>query len=227
MNTMSCVIRNNFTLFSLVVTLVAMLVVSEVVFLHATAFDYQSSEQSIIELSQDAALTLIIVIAGATAYCNRAWRELFVVIAAVAVMMLIREQNNWFKGNLFSGAWQLGVLSVLLLLGLYLIPRFKHFSEQMVSICQNRYAATGFIGLFILLVFSRLFGRKVIWEGVLGNNFIYSAKMVIEESIELLGYSLILVAVIKLALYVCLNVAEVEQETSPNMNVYRRRLEVG
>ncbi|MBQ4326340.1 MAG: hypothetical protein IJC28_05450, partial [Mailhella sp.] len=52
------------------------------------------------------------------------------------------------------------------------------------------------IGLVIVLAYSRLFGMRMIWKELLGQNFIYDAKTAMEESSELLGYLFILTSAV-------------------------------
>jgi hypothetical protein len=49
-------------------------------------------------------------------------------------------------------------------------------------------------------IFSRLYGRQDFWRAVMQDNYIREFKDVAEEAIELLGYSLILFAMIELLL---------------------------
>lgn len=211
-------VKDNFTLFNIVITIACVLLANEIIYTHAITFEYTRSEQSIIEISQDFALALMITIAAWAALKKPEWRELFIAIATVAAMMLIREQNNWFKTELFRGAWQIAVFSVLAGSSIWLLPRRAVLAAQLKRILTTQQAATGAIGLFILLIFSRLFGKKVIWENVLGEGFIYSAKMVIEESVELLGYSLMLAALINLTVAIFLKI-KIVPEKSPQLTL--------
>ena len=48
-----------------------------------------------------------------------------------------------------------------------------------------------FIGLLIVLVFSRLFGMGELWETIMADHFNRTVKNVVEEGTELWGYALI------------------------------------
>ena len=53
-------------------------------------------------------------------------------------------------------------------------------------------------GFFTVYVFSRLMGRHELWQAVLGNAYEYRIKSGVEESLELMGYLLMLYACIEL-----------------------------
>ena len=48
-----------------------------------------------------------------------------------------------------------------------------------------------FIGLLIVLAYSRLFGMAELWQAVMGDNFNRTVKNVVEEGSELWGYALV------------------------------------
>jgi hypothetical protein len=175
-----------------------------IIYLHATFFIYTRSEETLIEYTQDFLLIFMIAIAFLTAYKRVDWREFFVFIGVAALIMLLREQNNWFKAEVFRGAWQLCVVMVLVPF-LFWLNKNKHkFFKQLKQFDRLHGIPAGVIGLMILLVFSRLIGKKEIWQGVMGEDYIYGVKMVMEESVELLGYSLMTAGLIILAVSVIL-----------------------
>lgn len=55
-------------------------------------------------------------------------------------------------------------------------------------------------GFLVTYVFSRLYGRSEMWIAILGDHYQRTFKDAAEEITELLGYSLILIAVIELVL---------------------------
>jgi hypothetical protein len=57
-------------------------------------------------------------------------------------------------------------------------------------------------GFLVTFVFSRLFGRTKLWEAILEADYNRWGKNAAEEGIELLGYSLFLIAGIEILLSV-------------------------
>lgn len=164
--------------------------------------DYISSESTLLEKCQHLFLIIIIGCCAFSAKYFEHWREVFIAMMAIALMMLIREHNNYFKDEWFDGAWQLGVMAVILPTAIFLKKRFSGFKDQVKSLLAMQPAGTLMTGLFILLVFSRLVGQKEIWQSVMKDHYLYSVKMIIEESAELLGYGVILVSVVNLMLFI-------------------------
>ncbi|BCB08930.1 hypothetical protein HHSLTHF2_28200 [Vreelandella venusta] len=73
------------------------------------------------------------------------------------------------------------------------IEEFSHYS--------NTFAFGLFTaGVLVTYIFSRLYGRQDFWRAVMQDTYIREFKDVAEEAIELLGYSLILFAMIELLL---------------------------
>ena len=54
--------------------------------------------------------------------------------------------------------------------------------------------------MLVTYVFSRLYGRSDFWEAILQEHYVRTFKDAAEEVVELLGYALILIAVIELTL---------------------------
>ena len=55
-------------------------------------------------------------------------------------------------------------------------------------------------GVLTTYIFSRLYGRQAFWQAILEESYSGTFKSVAEEVVELLGYSLILIATVELLL---------------------------
>lgn len=172
----------------------------EVVYLQATAFQYISSESTLIENSQNLLLGLMVSLSAWSAYHQKSFRIFFTAFGTLALVMLIREQNNWFKDEWFRGAWQLVVAIILIPTGSWLLRHRRPFWAQLQEIRLYSASSIATVGLLILMTFSRLLGQKEIWVGIMGEHYMRSVKMIVEESLELLGYSLIFAGLLSLIL---------------------------
>jgi hypothetical protein len=99
------------------------------------------------------------------------------------------------------------------------IRNWKKFVFELVAISKTYGFAFFFSGLIILHVFSRLYGRKLMWIDLLRNthdqyviedngekvialrDFMRPVKDASEESIELLAYSIILIGVVEMIMF--------------------------
>ncbi len=172
----------------------------EVVYLQATAFQYINSESTLIENSQNILLGLMISLSAWSVYHQKSFRIFFTAFGTLALVMLIREQNNWFKDEWFRGAWQLVVAIILIPTGSWLLQHRRPFWAQLQEIRLYSASSIATVGLLILMTFSRLLGQKEIWVGIMGEHYMRSVKMIVEESLELLGYSLIFAGLLSLIL---------------------------
>lgn len=121
---------------------------------------------------------------------------LFAFIAA----SLVREQDYFLDVYVADNSWKVIVALIILPSLGWVIYQRRRFLDEL-----SHYSNTFSFGLFAggvltTYVFSRLYGRQVFWRAVLENDYVRIFKDVAEEVVELLGYSLILFAIIELLL---------------------------
>jgi len=107
--------------------------------------------------------------------------------------MCIREQD-YYLDFIHHGCWVWPAVALALGCIGFACTRLRATIAGLERFVRWKYFPFLLIGLVIALAYSRLFGMRVLWEMLLGENFIYSAKCAMEESSELLGYLFILVS---------------------------------
>ncbi len=160
------------------------------------------SERGFTELAQSAVL---LSASALLLYARQAFKALPTVtllLFAFVFSSLIREQDAHLDTYVFDGAWQLLVGLVVLPCLFLVIRRRREFVDEFA-----RYANSLSFGLFAAgflttYVFSRLYGRSEVWMAILGERYERTFKDAAEEVVELFGYTLILIAIIELALLV-------------------------
>jgi hypothetical protein len=166
-------------------------------------------ENSLVEACQLALLGL-----SMSAFALLAWRRAddrrFAVLAAVLfACMLIRENDAVFDAALFHGAWKYLVAPLVIGSVFWALRDTRALLAGIARFLASHAGTMMLLGLAILLCFSRLFGMTEIWAAVLGDGYVRTAKNAIEETGELLGYSVILAASLR---YLALRVrAQVRQ----------------
>jgi len=123
--------------------------------------------------------------------------SLSVLLAGMALIALIRELDYFFDNYVFDGAWQTIVFLVALTTGFFVIKfrqGLKSSVQEFTSKASFGYMTSAFVVLFI---FSRIIGKKVLWKAVMGENYLRVVKSFVEESTELFGYTLLLIAAIE------------------------------
>jgi len=108
------------------------------------------------------------------------------------VMSFIREFNNHID------FWFYLVLPFLGLFVFLLVRNFKKVVATFTEFIELKSSGTFFIGFLVTYLFSRLFGKSVLWIALMGDAYHRTAKNMAEEGVELLGYAIILISVVEL-----------------------------
>lgn len=148
------------------------------------------SERSLTEAMQSAMLLAVTLSFAFGAVRYVAARGYLVLATTFFAMLFIRE-NDAVLDQIVHGFWVVPAL-VIALVGAVLthinrdtltVPLVRHF--------EHRSATFVYIGLLVLVVFSRLFGTGALWVGVMGASYDPNLKAVVQEGLELLGYMIL------------------------------------
>lgn len=120
-------------------------------------------------------------------------RRLAVLAAGFFACMLIRECDAALD-LVMDGLWQILATLVALACLTYSLSDWRSTLHGMARLAVSRISLVLFIGLAILLAYSRLFGMGVLWQGLLDDQYLRVFKNAAEETSELLGYFLIAAA---------------------------------
>lgn len=170
------------------------------VYLDAVIIDHGIPEHGFTEASQE---LFLFISAASFFYLARKHplqRGFFILVAGFFLTMLIREFDHDLDkivhGFWKYPAWLIAIVSITLA---------RHYPgtvvAPMAAATRNTSFQSIFIGLILLLFFSRVFGTGGLWEPIL-----YAAeynisesliKSVVQEGLELLGYTAILFGTIK------------------------------
>ncbi|EPC02261.1 hypothetical protein L861_16255 [Litchfieldella anticariensis FP35 = DSM 16096] len=160
--------------------------------------DVRFSEYGFTELAQIVFLCIISALLLYIRHVLKALPTVTLLMFAFVFSSLVRELDYFFDTYVFDGAWQV-IVTLVILPSLFMVIRKRHaFLAEF-----ERYANSFSFGLFasgflVTYVFSRFFGRSELWIAILNENYARTFKDIVEEVTELLGYSLILIAVIEL-----------------------------
>jgi len=167
-----------------------MIYVVACVYIDIKVLDNHLAEVSMTELSQSA-----FVLIAALNFFKMIKKEpesagLFILISGFFGMIFFREADYYFD-SISHSFWQLPV-SIILLATLYFAYKNKHSIVDPIAQYQSTKAFSyTFIGVLVTIIFSRLFGTGSLWREIAAADSSY-IKTVVQEGIELLGYSLIL-----------------------------------
>lgn len=116
-------------------------------------------------------------------------RRAVALIVGFFVVVFIRECDGYLD-EIRHGFWVVPALTVTAVAVGYALRDWRSCIREMAEIL----ASPGLLvvsGVVLLLVYSRLFGMGVFWQGVMTENYLREVKVIAEEGTELLAYGLI------------------------------------
>ncbi|WP_180142902.1 hypothetical protein [Desulfoluna butyratoxydans] len=156
------------------------------------------NENSILESLQAILLFLTAASAYLAGHINESDTPLASLLVGIASIAAIREFDFALDRYVFDGAWQALALLVAILTFALAWHHRKELKEAVLSFLSRPSFGVMASGALTVLVFSRLMGRQVLWKAVMHEEYIRSVKNAVEESCELLGYSLIFFGTLEL-----------------------------
>lgn len=146
-------------------------------------------ENSFVEFSQEVLLmatTIIFAVQATTKRHGGLW-----LVAGFFGCMLVREFDAFFD-QIVHGAWKYFALVIIVFVFFKAWRLGKENTITTLSaFMKTRSFVFIFIGLLIVLVYSRLFGMGELWHSIMTDHFNRTVKNVVEEGSELWGYALV------------------------------------
>jgi hypothetical protein len=170
--------------------LAAFLLSVAIIYFDVLAMGGAMGENSPVQLSQ------AILVLGSAAFfalgarTNSDQRGYLLLVATLFLCMFVRENDGLLDG-IVHGFWLVPVLMIAVAGGGAVIynratlrgPAHQHAQDGSFWILA--------VGFLQLVVFSRLFGSGLLWDQVPGQHDLEAAKTIVQESTELVSYSLI------------------------------------
>ena len=152
-------------------------------------------EDSFVEFGQEALLLAITALFAMQAAAKRQgglW-----LVAGFFGCMFIRELDAYFD-MIVHGAWK---YFALVIIAFVFFKAWRLGKENTITslaaFMKTRAFVFIFIGLLIVLIYSRLFGMGELWKAIMGIDFNRTVKNVVEEGSELWGYALVFWGAVK------------------------------
>lgn len=168
------------------------------------ALDFREAdftESSFTEIAQKILLTTMVLGLVFFSYNYPRFRIISIIMALFFLVHFFRELDSFFDENFFDGFWQLIVWLTVAVAGFITIKNFKKLVSQLTVVHHQFSFGVLLVGLVILHVFSRLYGKTSNWQNLLDDAYVRTVKDASEESIELLGYTIITIAVFELMIF--------------------------
>lgn len=185
-------------LFSMMIYGALLLLLAHMIYLDSHNFTDTKlyGENSYTEWAQVIVLALVVLLMSMAAKIQPALRIISILVGGFFLMAFIREFDSRLD-MIFDGLWQLLAFSVLGMVGISIYKNKSDLKRPLTTFVNS--APFGMIasGTLITFTFSRLYGEARTWESIMGDSYMRAVKNISEESIELLGYSLVLFGTIE------------------------------
>ncbi|MFL3650521.1 MAG: hypothetical protein ACI6PR_04810 [Pseudoalteromonas sp.] len=158
------------------------------------------SEETLTEHMQDILTLLSSILFFYASRINSQLKIACVLLATLTAMMFVREFDTYLDMYVFDGAWQAIVYSILACTFVYLITKRGNIFSSIQAYAQTPSYGICLAGLVTLLAFSRMMGKGAFWHSIMGDSYVRVVKNIVEEGIETLGYTLILISAFELVL---------------------------
>lgn len=130
----------------------------------------------------------------------KVWPTITLLLLAFVAASLVREQDHFLDNYVAHNTWKVLVALIILPSIFWVVKQRQRFLEEFAHY-SNTFAFGLFTaGVLTTYIFSRLYGRQEFWQAILEDSYTGTFKSVAEEVVELLGYSLILIATLELLL---------------------------
>lgn len=161
------------------------------------------NEHSLTEYMQDIMIFMSCMLFLYAAHLNEKLKVALILISGLLAMMFVRESDSLLDSYVFDGAWQTIVGLILGVIIIFLWGRLSRVYASLKLYSSEASFGTFLAGFITVLAFSRLMGRGVFWQAVMGDSYMRLVKNIVEEGIETFGYALIFISAVELV-FVCL-----------------------
>ncbi len=120
-------------------------------------------------------------------------RHTFILLALLAAVAAVREQDSFFDRVIGWGGWEMVAFWIIVAAVLLVCKYWRQVLAQVMDLTTDRGIAIMWAGFVVLVPFAQLVGHGEFLKLVMGDDYDRGYKRVIEEIGELMGYLLILI----------------------------------
>lgn len=159
-----------------------------IIWLDLTVLRNGVSEASLTEYSEQLLLVLTVLCYLYVAKIKPEFRSFGALVVGFFACLLIRELDSFFDKFVWHGFWVYPASLVAASALVYALRDKKQTLDGFSDFVSGTHFPFLSLGLATLLVFTRLFGMGTLWDAVLDEGFVRTAKNVAEEGTELMAY---------------------------------------
>lgn len=171
---------------------------TEIILFDAQRPSHQFSEQSYTEYAQEISLLVSTLLFYLSLRYFPSQSVVALLLGGFLGMSLIREFDAFFDTYVARHTWKVLAYSLAMLTVWQVYKRKDFFWGQLERFIHTKAFGIIIAGMLAVFIFSRLYGLEDIWLSLMGeDNYMYEIRRISEESIELLGYTIIMVGAIE------------------------------
>ncbi len=149
------------------------------------------AERGPVEITQAALLLGMLILFLQFRHTMPQWKLLSTLLAACCLFAICRELDFLLDHWIPVVGWESAGI-IPLVAAVYSYRKHSLFLAQLVPFLRTRAFGLLWAGLVITIVIAQLIGTSDLFQAMMGNDYVRHYKRVIEESIELLGYAMLL-----------------------------------
>jgi len=162
----------------------------------------QANESGAIEFAQESILFITVLVGFMSLAFTKHFKTFMSALSLFIGMHLIREFDAWFDDFFPALGWFPFVLVLAVILVVILFKNFRSFLNQFKTLSHTLGFGVLLISLVYLHVFTRIYGKPSNWDNIMEDKYLYSVERASEESVELVAYMMILIAIVELFIFV-------------------------
>lgn len=160
-----------------------------------------ANETGLIEFSQHIILLICILIGFFSLVYTKQHKVFMLTLSLFIAIHLIREFDAWFDSQFPTLGWFPFVALVLVIMLVIIIKSFKTLIDQINEVSTTMGFGILLLALAKLHIFTRLYGKPSNWDSIMGENYLYQVERISEESVELIAYAMMLIAMSELFIH--------------------------
>jgi hypothetical protein len=130
----------------------------------------------------------------------KVWPTVTLLLLAFLAASLVREQDHFLDSYVAHNTWKALVALIIIPTLVWVVKQRHRFLDEFAYYSNTFSFGLFTAGVLTTYIFSRLYGRQEFWQTILEDSYVRNFKNIAEEVVELLGYSLMLIATLELLL---------------------------
>lgn len=198
---------NNLTRYSLYFLLLTLQVAASSIAIQTMGVNKFLLENGVVEICQIICLALTAVVLWFAGKYSGNFGNLYSVMVLCPIAAFIRENDHILDTYIFDGAWQVLVVVTCVYLVYIIVRNSRAIGREFTLFTRTQPFICFILGFFFVFAWARIIGQQNLWQAMLQEMHHRNIGRFIEEVLEFLGYTIMLIGAVE-----CLYLARKKQE---------------